>query len=236
MDVVSLRKNLQNTFILFRKEINIDREVKSAKGWIVADSRYQLFVNGRRIQLGPAPCDPRWQEADPVDISKFLKPGKNVIAWQVLFYGAGDGTSPLGIPGFMMKLNIDGKEVVTESSWKSFLARSWNPGQYNWHLRSLQEYFDARIFPYDWDLTGFTEDTNGLPQPNCAEKPRNRQLPTVIQTTNLIFREMLNPNLRKVNSINERELCCCEKTNRSILARLENSIRKLLQHESAKCL
>ncbi len=163
MDVVSLRKNLQNTFILFRKEINIDREVKRAKGWIVADSRYQLFVNGRRIQWGPAPCDPRWQEADPVDISKFLKPGKNVIACQVLFYGAGDGTSPLGIPGFMMKLNIDGKEVVTESSWKSFLARSWNPGQYKrWYLRSLQENFDARIFPYGCDTANFSENNEWI--------------------------------------------------------------------------
>jgi hypothetical protein len=156
-------RTLQNTFILFRKEINIDREVESAKGWIVADSRYQLFVNGQRIQWGPAPCDPRWQEADPVDITKFLKPGKNVIACQVLFYGAGDGTSPLGIPGFLMKLNIDGKEIITDRTWKSFLARSWNPGQYKrWFLRSLQENFDARIFPFGWDTANFTENNEWI--------------------------------------------------------------------------
>jgi hypothetical protein len=156
-------RTLQNTFILFRKEINIDREVESAKGWIIADSRYQLFVNGQRIQWGPAPCDPRWQEADPVDITKFLKPGKNVIACQVLFYGAGDGTSPLGIPGFLMKLNIDGKEIITDRTWKSFLARSWNPGQYKrWYLRSLQENFDARIFPFGWDTANFNENNEWI--------------------------------------------------------------------------
>jgi len=156
-------RTLQNTFILFRKEINIDKEVKSAKGWIIADSRYQLFVNGERIQWGPAPCDPRWQEADPMDIAKYLKPGKNVIACQVLFYGAGDGTSPLGIPGFLMKLNIDGNEIVTDNTWKSFLARSWNPGQYKrWYLRSLQENFDARIFPYGWDTNNFTENNEWI--------------------------------------------------------------------------
>jgi len=156
-------RTLQNTFILFRKEIYLDKDNVNAKGWIIADSRYQLFVNGQRIQWGPAPSDPRWQEADPVDISHYLNPGKNVIACQVLFYGAGDGTSPLGIPGFLMKIDIDGKEIITDKSWKTFLARSWNPGQYKrWYLRSLQESFDARLFPYGWDTPGFNENNEWI--------------------------------------------------------------------------
>ncbi len=151
-------RTLQNTFILFRKEITLDKDLVSAKGWVIADSRYQLFVNGQRVQWGPAPFDPRWQEADPVDISRYLKRGKNVIGCQVLYYGTGDGTSPLGMPGFLMNITIDGKEIITDGSWKSFLARSWNPGQYKrWYLRALQENFDARIFPYGWDTANFTE-------------------------------------------------------------------------------
>ena len=62
---------LQNTFILFRKEFVLDQQPSKAMGWILADSRYQLFVNGKRVQWGPAPHDPRWPEADPVDISSF---------------------------------------------------------------------------------------------------------------------------------------------------------------------
>jgi alpha-L-rhamnosidase len=157
-------RTLQNTFILFRKEISIDKDLVSAKGWIIADSRYQLFVNGQRVQWGPAPFDPRWQEADPLDISSYLVPGKNVIGCQVLFYGTGDGTSPLGMPGFLMKLTVDGKDIITDSKWKSFLARSWNPGQYKrWFLRALQENFDARIFPYGWNTTDFTENNEWIP-------------------------------------------------------------------------
>jgi alpha-L-rhamnosidase len=156
-------RTLQNTFILFRKEINIDKDQVSAKGWIVADSRYQLFVNGQRVQWGPAPFDPRWQEADPVDISSYLKAGKNVIACQVLYYGTGDGTSPIGMPGFLMRINIDGKDLITDGSWKSFLARSWNPGQYKrWYLRALQENFDARIFPYGWNTVNFTGNSEWI--------------------------------------------------------------------------
>ena len=60
---------LQNTFVLFRKEFNLEKQPKQAIGWILADSRYQLFVNGHRVQWGPAPHDPRWPEADPVDVT-----------------------------------------------------------------------------------------------------------------------------------------------------------------------
>jgi alpha-L-rhamnosidase len=163
------QRTLQNSFFLFRKEINIEQDVKSAKGWIFADSRYQLFVNGERIQWGPAPSDPRWQEADPADLTKYLKKGKNIIGCQVLFYGAGDGTSPIGVPGFIFKLNLDGTDIVSDGSWKSYLSRSWAPGQYKrWYLRSLQESFDARLFPYGWDTPGFSENKEWL---NAMELP-----------------------------------------------------------------
>jgi len=184
-------RTLQNTFILFRKEIYLDKDNVNAKGWIIADSRYQLFVNGQRIQWGPAPSDPRWQEADPVDISHYLNPGKNVIACQVLFYGAGDGTSPLGIPGFLMKIDIDGKEIITDKSWKTFLARSWNPGQYKrWYLRSLQESFDARLFPYGWDTPASLKTMNGLQLQNFRDQPINRLHPMEIRITCLISQEI----------------------------------------------
>ncbi|MBW7940121.1 MAG: class I SAM-dependent methyltransferase [Candidatus Omnitrophica bacterium] len=59
------QRTLTNTVIFFRKEISIPRPVKMATGWLAADSRYKLMVDGKRIQWGPAPCDPRWLEADP---------------------------------------------------------------------------------------------------------------------------------------------------------------------------
>jgi len=36
---------LQNTFVLFRKEFDLKSVPDSTSGWILADSRYQLFVN-----------------------------------------------------------------------------------------------------------------------------------------------------------------------------------------------
>ena len=157
------QRTLQNSFFLFRKEINIDQEVSSAKGWVFADSRYQLYVNGQRVQWGPAPSDPRWQEVDPVDLTKYLKKGKNVIACEVLFYGVGDGTWPIGVPGFIFKLDVDGTELVSDRTWKSCLARSWAPGQYKrWYLRTLQEDFDAQLYPEGWNDAAFEESREWL--------------------------------------------------------------------------
>lgn len=154
-------RTLQNTFVLFRKDIVLDKKPHKAIGWILADSRYRLFVNGKRIQWGPAPSDPRWQEADPIDLTAFLTEGKNVIAVEVCFFGSGDGTHPMGKPGFILNLDIDQEKLVTDASWDCFLAKSWRPGQYKrWFLRSLQEEFDARLYPYGWDTPDFKPDEN----------------------------------------------------------------------------
>ena len=166
---------LQNTFVLFRKEFDLEKQPDQARGWILADSRYLLYVNGKRVQWGPAPYDPRWPEADPVDIASYLKPGKNVIACQVLFYGIGDGTWPIGKPGFLFRLDVDGQQIVSDKTWLSHLAKSWVQGQYKrWFLRALQENFDARYYPYGWNTGEFEAGDDWLPaiQSNVsADKP-----------------------------------------------------------------
>ena len=146
-------RTLPNTFIFFRRQLHLTAKPRRATGWICADSRYRLEVNGRRVQWGPPPCDPRWAEADPMDLTDFLQPGENVFGATVLFYGAGDGTWPLGKPGFLFWLEIeqaDGRvdKIVSDAAWQALLCRAWPPGHpKRWYLRALQEEFDARLYP-----------------------------------------------------------------------------------------
>ncbi len=152
---------LPNTFVLFRRELALEAPPRRAVGWIAADSRYRLDVNGQRIQWGPAPSDPRWAEADPIDLTSVLRAGTNVLGATVLFYGQGDGTWPIGKPGFLFWLEIeqaDGAKqvVVSDAAWRALLPRSWVPGHYKrWYLRALQEEFDARRYPYGWTESGY---------------------------------------------------------------------------------
>lgn len=156
---------LQNTFIFFRREVVLDDSPVETKGWILGESRYVLFVNGKRIQWGPAPCDPRYSEADPLDlVKKNLKKGRNIIAVQCLFYGQGDGTWPIGKPGLIAKLDIKMREgrtvqVVTDEKWNVKIATAWRPGNYKrWYLRSLQEERDERLYPNGWNDKKFSPD------------------------------------------------------------------------------
>jgi alpha-L-rhamnosidase len=169
------KRCLPNTFVLFRREVVLAEKPESAKGWLTADSRYRLSVNGKRVQWGPAPCDPRWLEADPADITMFLTEGRNVIGVEVCYFGQGDGTWPMGSPGFIFRMELDGELVVSDSSWMTYLGRSHRPGMYKrWFLRALQEEFDARLYPYGWDMREYETGAEWLPAmelPGSPDRP-----------------------------------------------------------------
>lgn len=163
------QRTLPNTFILFRRVFRVERPVASATGWILGDSRYKLYHNGERLQFGPAPSDPRYSEADPVDLTERLQPGEHVLGAEVLYYGFGDGTWPIGKPGFIFRLDItyeDGTtaQIISDDQWHAQLCRAWPPGQYKrWYLRALQEDFDARNYPYGWTKPDYEPDDNWIP-------------------------------------------------------------------------
>ena len=174
------QRTLPSTFVLFRREFELSDRPRKAAGWITADSRYRLTVNGTRVQWGPPPCDPRQLDVDPVDVTSLLRPGKNVIGVEVLFYGHGDGTWPAGKPGMIFNLVIQHKDghrerVVSDPSWLAMVDRAHRPGHFKrWYLRSLQEEFDARLHPLGWDMAGFAADarwTPAMPLDCPADKP-----------------------------------------------------------------
>jgi alpha-L-rhamnosidase len=185
-------RTLQNTFVLFRRELQLAAKPRRATGWIGADSRYRLEVNGQRTQWGPAPSDPRWAEADPLDLTSCLEPGRNAIGVTVLFYGAGDGTWPLGKPGFLLWLEIeqaDGRldRIVTDGEWRARVCRAWRPGRAKrWYLRALQEEFDSRLYPYGWSEPGFKPDSQWLPAMPLAGSPTSPPSPPTTTNTLLI--------------------------------------------------
>ncbi len=173
-------RTLANTFVLFRRELTLPARPQRAAGWITADSRYRLTVNGQRVQWGPAPCDPRSLDVDPVDLTHFLRPGANVLGVEVLYYGMGEGTWVAGKPGLLCRFDIthdDGhvEQVCSGDSWQCCLDRAHRPGQYKrWFLRALQEEFDARLHPHGWDTPGFAADERwwpAMPLVCPADKP-----------------------------------------------------------------
>ena len=49
---------------------------------------------------------------DPLDLTDALQAGPNAIGAQVLFYGHGDGTWPIGKPGFLFRIEIEKRRTA----------------------------------------------------------------------------------------------------------------------------
>jgi len=159
------QRTIPNTFVLFRRTVVAYGRPVAASGYLHVESRYRLWVNGVRIQSGPAVSDPRWPEADPVDLASYLTPGENVIAVEALYFGHGEGTWVPTKPGFIFKLDLcderGTQSIVSDPSWQARIDWAHRPGQHKrWFLRALQEQFDARQEAHGWKSPGYQPDAS----------------------------------------------------------------------------
>ena len=97
-------KILQNSFVWadlpggkpgvsigFRRAFNLSAIPRSARLRLFADARYVLWVNGSYADRGPARFQPNGPEYDTVDITRFLKRGRNAVALLVAGWDAESG-------------------------------------------------------------------------------------------------------------------------------------------------
>lgn len=75
--------DLHEAYLCFRGECVLERAPAEARLWVTADSRYRLWVNGQAVARGPARCYPQSQAVDCLDVTEWLRSGRNVIAAQV---------------------------------------------------------------------------------------------------------------------------------------------------------
>ena len=164
---IGYRSSLRNTYRRYRKTFSLQKkELKSATIRITAETRYLLWVNGQYVTRGPAKCYPWYQAYDTLDISAYLKPGKNSIA--VLVHVIGKTTyssiwrdkAGLLVDGEIKFKDGSGLRVDTDPSWKIIVdpARS-SEGQQLMLPLSFQEIFDSRKDLPGWTLPDFDDST-----------------------------------------------------------------------------
>jgi hypothetical protein len=201
-------RTLQNTFVLFRREFDL-AQPGPAQAWVSGNSRYELLVNGRLVSRGPAPCDPRFWDVDPVELGGFLKAGRNVVCGIVCYFGGGDGTwvppNPLGSGGGGQGFLFEAPSLgwKSDESWKTLRARSWRLGGYQrWFLRALQEEFDMRLWPEGWLAEGYDDRAW---QPAMASR-REPGLPNLPETPRAGFAPEWRLQARTIPPIREERL------------------------------
>ena len=155
----------------FRKAIEIQKKVKSARAYITAGGLYELYLNG--IKVGNHRLDPMFTHFDrrmlyvTYDVTQNLQNGENVIG---IILGNGwynlqssslwcfDKATWRARPKFCLDLRIvyedNSEEVVsTGQDWKTALS----PIIFNSIYTG--EHYDARLELSGWNKTGFNDST-----------------------------------------------------------------------------
>lgn len=105
--------------VLFRKVIEVPDDLKSAVVIASCDNVMSLFVNGEKLRDHQT-----WEEAFREDVTKQVKPGKNVIALRGINQG--------GAAGIIARIVLDTKAgkretIVTDGTWTASedMATGW---------------------------------------------------------------------------------------------------------------
>ncbi|KAM6529581.1 hypothetical protein FALCPG4_007710 [Fusarium falciforme] len=123
---VDSAKDSAGGFVHFRKELTLDRvPSEPVIVQITADTKYQLYINGRLTIFGPVKGDEHMWFYDELDIGPYLKSGVNILSVQVLrlYHGTPYGTSfpRMPFPGLLVRRagEADGDEIQldTDDTW-----------------------------------------------------------------------------------------------------------------------
>lgn len=183
-----------NEYVYFRKDFTLGKPATAASLRITADTRYDLYVNGRRVGRGPARAPTAFQAYDTWDIAPFLVGGKNVIA--ALVHHAGDWTfrNQTGRAGFLCDASVTAggktQAMRTDGTWKALTSAAWDRTQTRMNIAlGFAEVYDARNAPPGWNTTGFDDSAwasasvlgpaGMAPWANLSESdiPANRETP-----------------------------------------------------------
>ncbi|MBD3291588.1 MAG: Bacterial alpha-L-rhamnosidase, partial [Armatimonadia bacterium] len=136
----------QNHYLAARKTFMLDSTPRHATLHISADTKYVLYVNGRRVGRGPNRCWPFDQQYDSHDVARHLRMGENLIAILVHHVGVSTYQYMPGRGGLIARLEADGNTLAqTDASWKVVPHTGWRHSvpraamQMGW-----AEQFDAR--------------------------------------------------------------------------------------------
>jgi len=121
----------KNFWLAARKVINVKDDLKEAKLHITADSRYVVWLNGKRLGQGPVRSWPWDWSYDSYEVKGILCPGRNVISVLVLHYGVSNFQYIESRGGLLAQLDMvtdkDKKvSIGTDRTWKGIPHPSYD--------------------------------------------------------------------------------------------------------------
>ena len=147
-----------------RRVLSLEAVPDTVPTRVTADSRYVLWVNGREVSRGPARNVPERMAFHELDLAAHLRPGTNVVAALVRFYGSANRWwrparpyGDLGHGSFLLEApDID---LRSDSTWRGRTA-GWASDVAGGD--PVREVIDGRAAPHGWLFQSY-DDTAWAP-------------------------------------------------------------------------
>lgn len=184
---------------LFRRSFELDTVPDSLRVHVSADSRYRLWINGEAIGRGPIKGTLEHYFFETYDLGPHLRPGLNVLAAEVRWFGTNAPVSEVHspVPGLLVQ-GPESHDLDTPGQWKVLVSEAVTPdttsriGNASTFLNHLERVDTAALRPgwtdrnYDdgnWQQAVFIDPVEGTPQ--CGVFPRRdlqpRDVPALIE-------------------------------------------------------
>ena len=167
----------------FRRELDIEEDIREARVFIQAPSFARVFINGREITedkfISPTSDYTKILWYNSYDVSGLLRKGRNAVG---VICGNGFFNEPFrtpwgydkaywrDAPQFMLRLEVNGETaLVRDEGWRA--SKEVSHIIYS-HLRS-GEYVDMRKYGEDWLLVGY-DDSGWRSAIDCGSRHRGR--------------------------------------------------------------
>jgi len=190
---------------LLRKEIELPTLPNSFIVHLSADQRYEFFVNGKSIAVGPANGGIMGWNYDTFDLTPYLQKGKNILAAKVVNYGKWTpGAQQTLSTGFILQGESETEKIANSNgSWKVFLNTAYTPSLVAMAMLDIEpsDQIQGELYPWGWEQlsyddrawtaasgTGRGNAKNGSTEYRRALQPRTIPMPEVKPEPPMIIR------------------------------------------------
>lgn len=146
-----------NSWLAFKKEVNVSEVPDEMVARIAADSKYWLWINDSLavfeggMKRGPSPGDTYYDE---IDIAPFLRKGENCLSVLVWHFGRnGFSHADSGVAGLLFEAKAPGFEILSDKTWDATVYKAYGTAgepEANYRLPESNLSFDARKDITNW--------------------------------------------------------------------------------------
>ena len=148
---------------LFQREFELEIVPESFVVHVSADPRYQLYVNGRKVGIGPAVGDRDHWHYESIELAPWLQEGRNVVAASVWNPALQMPARQITVePGFILAgPEVGGKPFITDASWLVQHSAAHTSLSHTsevvggGYIAGATEAFDARVHAWGWNTVEF---------------------------------------------------------------------------------